>query len=33
MVFDKISTNEMIIYVDIKQDNGRIETVKFNYKK
>lgn len=33
MVFEKISTNEMNIYVDIKQDDGRIETVKFNYKK
>ncbi|MEO8773349.1 MAG: DUF6265 family protein [Gelidibacter sp.] len=33
MTFEKISSNEMNIYVDIKQENGRIETVKFNYKK
>lgn len=33
MIFEKISTNEMNIYVDIKQEDGSIETVKFNYKK
>ncbi|MBO3098837.1 DUF6265 family protein [Gelidibacter pelagius] len=33
MIFEKISANEMNIYVDIKQDNGSVETVKFNYKK
>ena len=33
MTFEKISTNEMNIYVAIKQENGSIETVKFNYKK
>ena len=33
MTFEKISANEMTIYVDIKQENGSIETVKFNYKK
>ena len=33
MVFEKISTNEMNIYVDIQQDDGSIEAVKFNYKK
>lgn len=33
MVFEKINSNEMNIYVDIKQDNGSIEAVKFNYKK
>ena len=33
MVFEKISTNEMNIYVDIKQNDGSIENVKFNYKK
>ena len=33
MVFEKISINEMNIYVDIQQDDGSIEAVKFNYKK
>ena len=33
MVFEKVNTNEMNVYVDIKQENGIIETVKFNYKK
>ncbi|OBX25633.1 hypothetical protein A9996_09325 [Gelidibacter algens] len=33
MTFEKLSANEMTIYVDIKHDNGSIETVKFNYKK
>ncbi|WP_051209704.1 DUF6265 family protein [Gelidibacter mesophilus] len=33
MVFEKISTNEMNIHVDIKQDDGSVETVTFNYKK
>lgn len=33
MTFEKISTNEMNIYVDIKQDDGSIKTVPFNYKK
>ena len=33
MIFEKISTNEMNIYVDIKQENGSVENVKFNYKK
>jgi hypothetical protein len=33
MTFEKISDNEMIVYVDIHQENGEIETVKFNYKK
>lgn len=33
MIFEKISANEMNIYVDIKQDNDSVETVKFNYKK
>lgn len=32
MVFEKISTSEMNIYVEI-EDNGKIETVKFNYTK
>ncbi|WP_458629269.1 DUF6265 family protein [Winogradskyella sp. PC D3.3] len=32
MVFEKISENEMNVYVDI-EDNGKTETVKFNYKK
>jgi len=33
MIFEKISKNEMNIYVDIKQDKGVIKTVKFNYTK
>ncbi|MFD0989621.1 DUF6265 family protein [Mariniflexile jejuense] len=33
MIFEKISTKEMNIYVDIHQENGSIERVKFNYKK
>ena len=33
MIFEKINTNEMNIYVDIKQEDGKMETVKFNYKK
>lgn len=33
MTFEKISSNEMNVYVDIRQENGSIETVKFNYTK
>jgi hypothetical protein len=33
MTFEKISDNEMNVYLDIQQENGAIETVKFNYKK
>jgi hypothetical protein len=33
MSFEKVSENEMNVYVDIKQKDGSIETVKFNYKK
>lgn len=33
MVFEKISPNEMNVYVDIQQDDGTIENVKFNYRK
>ncbi len=33
MVFEKVNENEMNVYVDILQDNGSVETVKFNYKK
>jgi hypothetical protein len=33
MVFEKINATEMAVYVDIKNEQGRIETVKFNYKK
>lgn len=33
MVFEKVSENEMNIYVDIQQENGKIETITFNYKK
>ena len=33
MTFEKISDNEMNIYVDIHSDDGTIEIVKFSYKK
>jgi len=33
MTFEKISDTEMNVYVDIHQDDGSIETVKFNYSK
>ncbi|MGJ8593408.1 MAG: DUF6265 family protein [Aquaticitalea sp.] len=33
MTFEKIGENEMNVYVDIKQENGEVETVQFNYKK
>ena len=33
MTFESINDNEMNVYVDIKQEDGNIETVKFNYKK
>jgi len=33
MTFEKVSSNEMNVYVDIKKENGTVETVKFNYKK
>jgi hypothetical protein len=33
MTFEKVSSNEMNVYVDIKNENGTVETVKFNYKK
>ncbi|MCC1485001.1 DUF6265 family protein [Winogradskyella immobilis] len=33
MIFEKVSANEMNIYVDIKDKDGKIEIVKFNYKK
>lgn len=33
MTFEKIGDNEMNIYVDIKNEEGTIEKVKFNYKK
>ena len=33
MSFEKIGDNEMNVYVDIKDDEGKIEIVKFNYKK
>ena len=33
MTFEKISDTEMNIYVDIHNDNGTVENVKFNYKK
>ncbi|WP_229724418.1 DUF6265 family protein [Winogradskyella forsetii] len=33
MTFEKISDYEMNIYVDIKDDQGKIEATKFNYRK
>ena len=33
MTFEKISDNEMNVYVDIHNDDGTLETVKFNYTK
>ncbi|MFI1745511.1 DUF6265 family protein [Thalassobellus sediminis] len=33
MVFEKVNENEMNIYVDLHQEDGTVETVKFNYKK
>ncbi len=33
MTFEKISDNEMNVYVDIENKNGEIDIVKFNYKK
>ncbi|NNK82064.1 MAG: hypothetical protein HKO92_02950 [Flavobacteriaceae bacterium] len=33
MTFEKVSENEMNVYVDMKQKDGSIEVIKFNYKK
>lgn len=33
MTFEKINSNEMNVYVDIRNDNDSVEIVKFNYKK
>jgi len=33
MTFEKVSDNEMNVSVDMRQDNGEIKTVTFNYKK
>lgn len=33
MSFEKVSDNEMNVYVDIENDEGEIEIVQFNYKK
>ncbi|MEF3078796.1 DUF6265 family protein [Winogradskyella poriferorum] len=33
MTFEKVSSNEMNVYVDIENENGSVETLKFNYKK
>jgi hypothetical protein len=33
MTFERVSENEINIYVDIQQEDATIETVKFNYKK
>lgn len=33
MTFEKVSDTEMDVYVDIKNENGEVDVVKFNYKK
>ncbi|AXT19620.1 hypothetical protein D7030_09860 [Flavobacteriaceae bacterium AU392] len=33
MTFEKINDNEMNVFVDIKNNNGKVEVVKVNYKK
>ncbi|NND50778.1 MAG: hypothetical protein HKN54_00130 [Flavobacteriaceae bacterium] len=33
MTFERISDNEMTVYVDMKQDDGKTEVLKFNYTK
>lgn len=33
MSFEKVSDTEMNVYVDIKNEDGEVEIVKFNYKK
>ena len=33
MTFEKISTNQMTVYVDIKDADGKVETVAFKYYK
>jgi hypothetical protein len=33
LIFEKVSPNEMNVYVDIKDEEGQVENVKFNYKK
>ena len=33
MTFEKVSDNEMNVYVDMHNDDGSIKTIKFNYKK
>ena len=33
MTFEKVSSNEINVYVDIENENGSVETLKFNYKK
>lgn len=33
MTFEKVSSDEMNVYVDIENETGSVETVKFNYKK
>lgn len=33
MIFERINSKEMNVYVDIHNENGSVETVKFNYKK
>ena len=33
MVFERVSDNEMNVFVDIENDDGEVQIVKFNYKK
>jgi hypothetical protein len=33
MTFEKVNKNEMNVYVDVKQKDGSIDILKFNYKK
>lgn len=33
MSFEKVSDTEMNVFVDIKNENGDLETIEFNYKK
>lgn len=33
MTFEKVNENEMNVYVDLKSEDGKIDTMKFNYKK
>lgn len=33
MTFERISANEMNVYVDLRNDDGTVDTVRINYKK